>query len=199
MLSFATFGDPEVYEGEDYLALKQNYLMCFKIGQSIQLFFIIITDNSPGGAPEYFLAISLDLFEYSVFLTRNNCLRYSFLYPQNSCLLLVSIKHCNRASTGGVLLSFLHLLMLLSPGLYNKLDIWRGLLSLPSTRGLFLAQSSSQALCCTHKSKVLGQEKTLPHRGDVYWKEWKLDHILKRMCLCSQKSKGFQFMVGRIN
>lgn len=39
MLSFATFGSPEVYEGEDYLALKQNYLMCFKTGQTIQLFF----------------------------------------------------------------------------------------------------------------------------------------------------------------
>lgn len=112
MLSFATFGSPEVYEGEDYLALKQNYLMCFKTGQTIQLFFIIITDNSHG-APEYLLAISLDLFEYS----------YSFLYQQNSCLLLVSIKHCNRASTGGALLSFLCLLMLLSPGLYNKLGI----------------------------------------------------------------------------
>lgn len=156
MLSFAAFGGPEVYEGEDYLALKRNYLMCFKTGQSIRLFFIIITDNSHG-APEYFLAISLDLFEYSFFLTRNNCLRcYSFLYQQNSCLLLVSIKHCNRASSGGVLLSFLCLLMLLSPGLYNKLGIWRGLLSLPSTRGLFLAQSSSQALCCTHKKQGAG-------------------------------------------
>lgn len=123
MLSFATFGGPEVYEGENYFALKQNFLMYFKTGQTIQLFFITITDNSHG-ASEYFLAISLDLFEYSVFLTQSDCWRCcSFSYEQNSGLLLVCIKHCNRASTGGALLSFLCLLMLLSPGLYNKLGI----------------------------------------------------------------------------
>lgn len=52
-----TFGGSEVYEGEDYLAFKQNHLMCFKIGQTTY-FFIVITDNSHC-APEYFWAYHL--------------------------------------------------------------------------------------------------------------------------------------------
>lgn len=54
----ATLGGTEVCEGGDYLALKQSYLMCFKTGQAIQLFFITITDSSCD-VPEDFWAYHL--------------------------------------------------------------------------------------------------------------------------------------------